>query len=142
MLISGHGIFGCPSYQIALKSAHGRYVVAESNGQANANSVKIGPWEIFTVEELEDESIALKSHHGKYLVAENNDEVNANRKRRGPWETFKVLKQDDDTFAFRTSHGGYLVAEFDGRLRFDRTLSTSIKPREKFEVECFRDNIE
>merc|ERR1712136_412770 len=129
----GLKIFGCGSSQIALKSYHGKYVVAESNGHANANRVNRGPWEIFSVEELKDGSIALKSHHGKYLVAENNYEVNANRNALGPWEKFKVLKQADGTYAFRTWKGRYLVAESDGRLRADRTR---IKEWESFKVEC------
>ena len=142
MLIAEYGIFGCHTFQIALKSAHGRYVVTESNGHVNADSVKIGPWAIFIVEELQEDKIALKSHNGKYLVAESNGEVKANRNRPGPWESFKVLKQADDTFAFRTWKDGYLVAESDGRLRTDHTSFTSINPWEKFEVECFRGNIQ
>lgn len=36
--------------QIALKGHHGKYIVAESNGAANANRDALGPWEKFTVE--------------------------------------------------------------------------------------------
>ena len=138
IFIEGLRIFGCHSSKIALKSFHGKYVVAESNGHANANRVNRGSWEIFSVEELKD-GIALKSHHGKYLVAENNYEVNANRMWKQKWETFKVLKQADGTYAFRTWKGRYLVAERDGRLRADRTW---IRPWEKFKVECVKGNIQ
>ena len=35
---------------ISLKSVHNKYVVAESNGDANANRSGIGSWEKFTVQ--------------------------------------------------------------------------------------------
>ncbi|MCP4110640.1 MAG: hypothetical protein GY749_34810, partial [Desulfobacteraceae bacterium] len=34
---------------ISLRSVHGKYVVAESNGDANADRGAIGSWERFTV---------------------------------------------------------------------------------------------
>ena len=35
---------------ISLKSAHNKYVVAESNGDANADRSAIGSWEKFSVQ--------------------------------------------------------------------------------------------
>ena len=77
-----------------MKSYHGKYIVAESNGAANANRAETGPWEIFTVEEVSAGKIALRSHHGKYLVAESSYEVNANRDTRDSWEVFEVAEFD------------------------------------------------
>ena len=126
--------FGCS--RVAFKSHHGKYVVAESNGAANADRDKRDAWETFTVEEVECDSVALKSFHGKYLVAEDGSkgyEVNANRDHRSGWEIFKVIKQPNGTVAFRTAHGRYLVAEDNGKLRADRT---SIREWETFTPVC------
>ena len=124
----------CKWTKIALKSFHGKYVVAEKSGKANANRNHARSWETFTVEDLGKNKIALKSVHGKYLVAEkSNKDVNANRSKRGPWEVFQVEKQRDGTIALKTSHGFYVVAEKDGRLRADRK---KIGNWEKFTFEC------
>ena len=124
-----------------MKSYHGKYVVAESDGAANANRAERDYWEIFTVEKVSFHKIALRSHHGKYLVAEDSRsgyEVNANRDTRGGPEVFEVLfgkAQNSGTVAFKTVHGRYLVAESDGRLRGDRT---SIREWETFTPECIK----
>ena len=65
---------------ISLKSFHGKYLVAESDGRANADRTAIGGWEKWTIlnpnntgdrSEIQDGgAIALKSFHGKHLVAE------------------------------------------------------------------------
>ena len=121
-------------HKIALKSNHGKYVVAEKDGKANANRKHARSWETFTVEYLGGNKIALKSTHGKYLVAEKKDkEVNANRPHRKSWETFTVEKQKGGKIALKTAHGFYVVAEKDGRLRADRKRVGSW---EKFKVEC------
>ena len=69
---------------------HGKYLVAESDGTANANRGAIGPWEKFTLVTHPDGSVSLRSHHGKYLVAESDGRLNANRSAIGPWEKFRV----------------------------------------------------
>ena len=125
-----------------MKSYHGKYVVAESDGAANANRAERDSWAIFTVEEVSYGAIVLRSHHGKYLVAEDSRsgyEVNANRDTRSTGfspEVFEVvfgIAENHGTVAFRTAHGRYLVAESDGRLRGDRT---SISEWERFTPEC------
>ena len=118
----GYATFGCS--RVAFKSHHGKYIVAESNGAANANRDQRNDLETFTVEEVGCGFVALKSFYGKYLVAEDymtGYEVNANREQCREWEIFKVLKQPNGTVAFRTAHGRYLVAEDNGNLRADRT---------------------
>ena len=88
-------VFGCPNDKIALKSYHGKYVVAESDGAANANRAERDSWEIFTVEEVSFGRIALRSHHGKYLVAEDSRsgyEVNANRDKRSTGFSRRFLR--------------------------------------------------
>ena len=133
-LILGTSMFGCSNDKVALKSYYGKYVVAESDGNANANRLLRGESEIFTVEKLGDDYCALKSKYGKYLVAESNEQdVNANRSVAGPWETFTVLKQTDGTYAIKTAHGRYLVAKPDGRLKGN---SRGVGDQEKFTAEC------
>jgi len=131
---AGTSMFGCSNDKVALKSYYGKYVVAESDGNANANRLLRGESEIFTVEKLGDDYCALKSKYGKYLVAESNEQdVNANRSVAGPWETFTVLKQTDGTYAIKTAHGRYLVAKPDGRLKGN---GTGVGNQEKFTAEC------
>jgi hypothetical protein len=99
---------------IALKSAHGKYVVAESSGDANANRDAIGDyekWQIIRAGATQSSSfvahgdaISLKSMaHGKYLVAENTGDANANRTAIGPWETFTL---ESPTASTRSNSGG------------------------------------
>ena len=136
ILFSGKNIFGCSTNKVALKSYHGKYVVAESNGAANANRAEKGSWETFIVENLGPNKVSFKSNHGKYLVAEDergNYDINATRDHRGPFEIFTVEYQAGGTIALKTAHGRYVVAESDGRLRGDRTVAG---PWESFTLEC------
>ncbi len=87
---------------ISLRSHHGKYVVAEADGRANANRDAIGAWEKWTVWDPNNPNsravipdngrMALKSYHNKYMVAEANHTVNANRSAIGPWETWAIIK--------------------------------------------------
>jgi len=87
---------------ISLRSYHGKYVVAEADGRANANRDAIGEWEKWTILDPnnpssraiipDDGKIALKSFHGKYMVAEANHTVNANRDAIGAWEIWAIIK--------------------------------------------------
>ncbi|HRI06404.1 MAG TPA: RICIN domain-containing protein, partial [Nannocystaceae bacterium] len=74
---------------IALRSFHGKYVVAEENGAANANRGAIGPWEKWVVVRAgasasdvfvsHGDVIALRSWQKRHLVAEADGNANANR---------------------------------------------------------------
>ncbi len=85
---------------VALRSFHGTYVVAESDGRANADRGGIGDWERVTLlnpwtpddrRPLACGSIVgLRSHHGTWFVAESNGEMNANRAQPGEWERFRI----------------------------------------------------
>ena len=128
---------------IALRSYHGKYVVAEKSGLANANRGRVGAWEKFKVEQVGCGSeIALKSvAHNKYLVATSNGYVNANSGIRGSSETFRLFKVSDFRIALRSVHGKYVVAEKDGRLNANRDRRRSFEtfifdyPQGKFN--CF-----
>ena len=53
-------------------------MVAEQNGDVNANRDNSGSWETFTVTRLENGQFSLKSDHGKYLIAKEDETLNAN----------------------------------------------------------------
>ena len=53
-------------------------MVAEKNGDVNANRGHSGSWETFTVTRLENGQFSLKSDHGKYLIAKEDGTLNAN----------------------------------------------------------------
>lgn len=106
--------------QITLLSAHGKYVVAESDGNMNANRNVVGPWERFTLIVNTDGTVSFLSAHGKYAVAESNGAMNANRNQIGPWEKFTRINNSDGTVSFRSVHGKYVVAESNGKMNANR----------------------
>ena len=53
-------------------------MVAEQNGDVNANRDDSSYWETFTVTRLENGQFSLKSDHGKYLIAKEDETLNAN----------------------------------------------------------------
>eukprot|EP00296_Roombia_truncata_P007561 JP446005.1.p1 GENE.JP446005.1~~JP446005.1.p1 ORF type:complete len:682 (+),score=283.22 JP446005.1:22-2046(+) len=127
--------------KLALKTHHGKFIVAEGDGSANANSKhRSSQQEAFTIINAQatnskgmvrfGDTIALKSYANKWVVAEKSGEANANRVGLGPWEKFTILSTKnhksraivrmDDSVAFHSVHGKYLVAENDGRLRANR----------------------
>lgn len=138
---------------IALRSHHGRYLVAEDNGDLNANRGAVGGWETFTVQTAAGRSdprlpvsrgatLSLRSDHGTYVVAEDDGRANANRGAVGDWERWVVLGPNGEAsgavecgaqIALRGAHGRYLVAESDGRANADRW---GVGEWERFTVEC------
>ncbi|MFH1465700.1 MAG: beta/gamma crystallin-related protein [Pseudomonadota bacterium] len=126
--------------KINLRSHHGRYLVAEADGNLNANRERAQSWEQFEIVRSGPtrhecllsfgDVISLRSCHGKYVVAEANGEANANRGAIGDWERFVVIRSGltahqsfvshGDVISLRSCHGRYVVAEADGRARADR----------------------
>jgi hypothetical protein len=96
---------------IALKSAHGKYMMAEADGRAHANGTTIGPstqWQIIrsgvskaSTFVTHGDTISLRSvAYNKYVVADSNDVINANRTSISTWEQFllespKASARDD-----------------------------------------------
>ena len=131
---------GCYTSTVALKSYSGKYVVAESDGTANANRTKSNLISTgFTVEDRGTGRISLLSHYGKYLFAVDRNggyTINANRAIRhgtGQGGVFTVEKQAGGTIALKTAHGRYVGTASDGRLMGSRT-DASIW--ERFSPEC------
>jgi hypothetical protein len=78
---------------VSFKTQEDKYVVAESNGQLNANRAMKSSWEKFQVEyNKDDQTFSFKSHHGKYIVAESDGRLNANRAYKMAWEKFKAIQ--------------------------------------------------
>ena len=77
--------------QVQFKGGYGQYLVAESNGDANANRNVASTWETFTAEDMGNGKYAFKSYHGKYLVAELDGTLNANRNEASTQETFEIV---------------------------------------------------
>ena len=88
---------------ISLRTRWGRYVVAEQNGDANANRTGVGAWERFEVVSPDgrrglvecNSKVALKSTaFNRYLQAHPNGHAYSDPVRLGPWETFDVKCKD------------------------------------------------
>ena len=121
---------------MAFKSHHGKFVVGESDGNANANSQSIGTCETFLIETMEYRTVSLKSCNGKYLVAGSSTsgyDITADSTLAEDDELFTVIRHQDGTVSFRSIYGRYIVAESDGRLRADRTW---MRAWEKFTPIC------
>ncbi|HZH75382.1 MAG TPA: RICIN domain-containing protein, partial [Archangium sp.] len=84
---------------IALKTAHGKYVVAEADGSANANGTTLGAsaqWQLIrsgtsqsSTFAADGDTVSLKSvAYNKYAVADTGSIVNANRTSIDTWEKF------------------------------------------------------
>lgn len=116
---------------ISLRSHHGLYVVAESNGTANANRRQIGPWEKWLLIRHGDGTVSLRGHHGGHLVAESNGAANSNRPQIGAWERWRMTTHGDGTVSFLSHHNRYLVAESNGGLNANRP---NLGPWERFHL--------
>jgi hypothetical protein len=129
-------------------------VVAEKNGQMNANRRWMRSWEKFKLIKHKDGTISLRSAHGKYVVAERNGKLNVNRRWMRSWEKFKLIYINKArrsvsvrhkrrrvrrskrvnrvrTVALKTTHGKYLVAEKNGQMNANRRW---LRAWEKFKM--------
>ncbi|MEZ4472001.1 MAG: hypothetical protein R3F60_14640 [bacterium] len=116
--IAGGG--GGPGGRVTLRSFHGKYVVAEADGKANANRDQAREWEHWQLIRNGNGTVSLKGFHGKYLVAEPDGRANADRPVAREWEQWRMVDNGDGTFSFKSHHGKWLVAEADGRLNANR----------------------
>lgn len=136
--VTERNIFGCDSKKVGLKSRHNKYVTAERDGTANANSDNLGLWQTFTVEDKGENRVSFKSFHGKYLGAQSQTrdyDITAEAPARNVWETFTAEYQTGGTVALKTYHGGYVVAKEDGRLKGGREVANNW---DRFTPECVK----
>ena len=116
------GYFGCSKF--GLKSVHGKFLSAQSDGDVEWNRDRYGSWEQVTFEQHGKNSGFLKSTHGKYLAATNKDRLEWNRDWKRSWEKFTV-HQYEDKVAFQSHRGKYLSAQQDGSVDVDRSWKRS-----------------
>lgn len=120
--------------KISLKSYHGKYMVAESDGRLNANRDTIEDSEKFEIIRSGTtknnvfvtfgDIISLKSCNNKYITAESNGTVNATIVKLDDWEKFTLLRSGNtqsesffcigDTISLFTFHKKYFTAESNG----------------------------
>jgi len=128
---------GNGTYTTAFQTIFGYFVVAEGGGGdvLNANRTAVGPWETFTVIDLNGgtldngDLIHIQSVGGYYVVAEGGggDVVNCNRTAAQAWETFRIMKvggtgtiHSGDSISLQAYNGwsccggNYVVAEGGG----------------------------
>lgn len=109
-----HDSLLCYGDVIALRSAHGKYVVAEADGNANANRDSIGAYEQWQIIRsgatrsstfvAHGDTISLKSMaHDKYLIAGLDGDAHAHAKAIGAWEKFTL---ESPTASKRKDSGG------------------------------------
>jgi hypothetical protein len=132
------------------------YVCAELGGGAevNANRVAAGPWETFTLVDLDGgsldsgDAIQLKTSDGQhYLLAElgGGARADATSTNAGPWETWTLVGLESDSIgpgarvALRASTGHYLVAEGGGGGEVNANRA-AIGPWETFVIELEEDS--
>ena len=139
------------NHNISLRSYHGKYLVAENNGTANANRTKIGAWEKWDMNLINfntsdiryGDTVSLRATHGKYLVAENSGAVTAKGTQLSPlgeWTLVRPGKGNPTApivcgsmVGLRSIHGKYLVAESNDRVNADRN---NLQAWETFTINC------
>ncbi len=134
---------------IAFKSAHNKYLVAEKNGNdnVNANRSAIGSWETFTMELLssgncptDGSSVAISTQGGYYLRGMSSGGFNAQTAVIGEKAKLELINHTDqsgclaagDVVSLKSNKfNTYVVAESNGSANANRT---AIGSWEKFTV--------
>lgn len=150
---------GNGTYTTAFQTIFGYFVVAEGGGGSvvNANRGAVGPWETFTVIDLNGgalesgDLINIQSVGGYFVVAEGGggDVVNANRTQAQTWETFRIEKiggggviNSGDSISLQAYNGwnccggNYVVAEGGGGSVVNANRG-AVGPWETFTIHIF-----
>jgi hypothetical protein len=150
---------GNGTYTTAFQTIFGYFVVAEGGGGdvLNANRTAVGPWETFTVIDLNGgalesgDLINIQSIGGYYVVAEGGggDVVNCNRTVPLQWETFRIEKiggggtiGSGDSISLQAYNGwnccggNYVVAEGGGGANVNANRG-AVGPWETFTIHIF-----
>ena len=101
---------------VALQAHNKRFVSAEENGKANANSEKYQNSEVFEVIFQGPKYVLLKNYHKKYLGAEPDGTVHGNIDYLNARVYWTVEYKSKDGFAIKSYWGKYLVADTNGAL--------------------------
>jgi pimeloyl-ACP methyl ester carboxylesterase len=129
---SGGGGGGSSALAVSLRADNGQFVVAEGGGggMVNANRNDVGPWETFTLFDLnggtlmDGDPVAFQTNSSHYLQAVwgGGDTMLAVGGYVGPWETFTLVDLDRpggavqswDAIALQGNYGYFVVAEQGG----------------------------
>jgi len=137
--------------KVVLQSNQGKYLVAESDGNLNANRDAIGSSEQFTISRSGKsryqnyvsygDTISLKSYDNKYVVSELQGTVDVNRVAIGPWEQWtihrsgnslsKVFVTAGDIVSLKSHHNKYLTGQTTGQAD---ARQDAIGPSEKWTI--------
>jgi len=134
---------------LAFKSAHNKYLVAESNGggDVNANRSAIGSWETFNMALLSagtcithGSQVAVLTQAGYYLRATSGGDLDAKASAIGSWEVFTLVNHSNNSgclannqlVSLQSAHNKYVVAESNGDANANRG---AIGSWEKFTVQ-------
>jgi subtilisin family serine protease len=119
-------------FSVSFRASNGQWMVAEDGGGGivNANRDNPGPWETFTLQDLnggelwDGDSVTLQTVNGPYLQAVDGGGGAFLAIGGGPWahETFTVVLlsgpdgrvDNDEIIALRSANGYYVVAEGGG----------------------------
>jgi len=127
---------------VAFKSAHNKYLVAEGNGggDVNANRSAIGSWEKFNLELLSSGScitsgatIAVSTQANHYLRATSSGDLDGKASVVGSWEQLTLVNHSDgsgclasgDSVSLKSSSNLYVVAESNGDANANRSAMGS-----------------
>jgi hypothetical protein len=133
---------------LAFRSAHNKYLVAEDNGggDVNANRSAIGSWETFNMKLLSAGScithgsqVAVSSQAGYYLRAISGGGLDAKASAIGSGETFTLINHSSNSsclvnnqvVSLQSVHNQYVVAESNGNANANRS---AVGSWEKFTV--------
>ena len=123
---------------VAFRSVHGKYFVAESKGNnsVNANRSAIGSWEKFDIISLEgsacirhNDTVAISTQTGYYLRASSNGGLDARASAINAWERYGFINHSDrsgclasgDLVTLKSlAHNKYVVAESNGAANANR----------------------
>ena len=84
-----------------------KHFLIKKNQRLQCNRTKIGNWEKFTINKLDNNKISIKTFHNKYISAQPNGDLNSNRTKVGDWEKFELIENKDNTFSIKTHHEKY-----------------------------------
>lgn len=123
-----------PIDHVALRAHNGQYICAEEGGgrEVVANRNSVGPWEIFGLRDLGNNSVALIASNCQYVSADGGCKIIANSDFMGPREIFGLKDLGNNSVALLASSGQYISVESEREVV---AKANSVGPRETFGLE-------
>ncbi|MEI6104278.1 MAG: glycosyltransferase family 39 protein [Methanothrix sp.] len=100
--------------RVALRAHNGQYICAEEGGghEVVANRNSVGPWEIFDIKYLRDNSVVLLASNRQYVSVEGGGcKIIANSDFVGPREIFGLKDLGNNSVALLASNGQFVSVE-------------------------------